>query len=341
MKFQIGDNIILLLSKEEGKVVGIINEAMVKVEVNGISFPAYIDQIDFPYFYRFTHNNTNAPKENKKLFIDNIPTEKNTTPQAKKPNGVWLALIPQFSFDEWNDEIVENLKIHVLNNTNVAYTFEYQQNYFTQNAFKIKNELQPFQNFYLHNIPFETVNDNLSFTVYFSLLNSKKNKVPYFQTILKIKPKKIFYQIEQMKEKNEPMISYLLFEEYPEKLIPQQFEVPLPALSNNILYNANNYKANTIVPKSIIDLHIEKIIADYKHLSNYEILTIQLKEFEKWYQIAVNHFQPNLIVIHGIGKGKLKEEIHQILKNKHEVDYFNNDYDGRFGYGATSIFFKY
>jgi dsDNA-specific endonuclease/ATPase MutS2 len=46
-------------------------------------------------------------------------------------------------------------------------------------------------------------------------------------------------------------------------------------------------------------------------------------------------------VIHGVGKGKLREEIHEILKLKKEVKYFINQYDPRFGYGATEIFFNY
>jgi dsDNA-specific endonuclease/ATPase MutS2 len=49
---------------------------------------------------------------------------------------------------------------------------------------------------------------------------------------------------------------------------------------------------------------------------------------------------PNMIVIHGVGSGKLKDEIHEVLKTKKEVRYFINQYDARFGYGATEIFFK-
>jgi dsDNA-specific endonuclease/ATPase MutS2 len=46
-------------------------------------------------------------------------------------------------------------------------------------------------------------------------------------------------------------------------------------------------------------------------------------------------------VIHGIGEGKLRDEIHDILRLKKEVKSFVNQYDPRFGYGATEIFFQY
>ena len=47
MKYEPGDKIIVLLTNEEGKVVDIMNEKMVMIEVKGVRFPAYMDQIDF------------------------------------------------------------------------------------------------------------------------------------------------------------------------------------------------------------------------------------------------------------------------------------------------------
>jgi len=54
MKYQVGDEIVVLHTNEEGKVVEIINNKMVMIEVRGVKFPSYTDQIDFPYFKRFT-----------------------------------------------------------------------------------------------------------------------------------------------------------------------------------------------------------------------------------------------------------------------------------------------
>lgn len=54
MKFEIGDKVVVLHSNEEGEVIDIINDKMVMVEIRGVKFPAYNDQLDFPYFKRFT-----------------------------------------------------------------------------------------------------------------------------------------------------------------------------------------------------------------------------------------------------------------------------------------------
>ena len=107
------------------------------------------------------------------------------------------------------------------------------------------------------------------------------------------------------------------------------------------MYDASKARENLEPARSVIDLHIEKLSDDWKHLSNFEILTIQLKAFEKYYYLATAHRQPNLIVIHGVGSGKLKDEIHEILKTKKEVKTFVNQYHPNFGYGATEVYFGY
>lgn len=341
MKYQIGDEIIVLLSHEEGKVVDIMNENMVMIEVRGVKFPAYMDQIDFPYFYRFTKKKVVEDKKEVKTFIDNIPKEKPKPNQIKVADGVWLSFIPKFALDDFNDEVVELLKIHLINKTNQAYNFIYIQKFAGEASFELKNEIKPFHDFYIHDIDFASVNDSPSFFVDFSLQQPDKKKADHFETSLKLKPKQVFQRIEEMKDKNEPTISYKLFDEYPERQFEEKFELSGLAAKGFKIYEANKIRQNLEPARSVVDLHIEKLSNNWQHLSNFEILTIQLKEFEKWYDLAVAHRQPSLVIIHGVGKGKLKDEIHDELKLKKEVKYFVNQYDARFGYGATEIFFKY
>ena len=182
------------------------------------------------------------------------------------------------------------------------------------------------------------MNDAPKFEFDFSLININKKKAPYFETSLKIKAKQLFQKIEEMKLKNEPSFSFLLFGKYPDKM-----EEVIPEYNNTqgLLYDASKAKQNLEPARSVIDLHIEKLSNDWRRLSNFEILTLQLNTFEKYYNLALAHHQPNLIVIHGIGTGKLREEVHEILKSKKEVKTFVNQYHHNFGFGATEIFFQY
>ena len=107
------------------------------------------------------------------------------------------------------------------------------------------------------------------------------------------------------------------------------------------VYDASQGRKNLESARTVVDLHIEKLTDSWKHLSNFDILTIQLKAFEKYYDLAVAHYQPLLTIIHGVGIGKLRDEIHNILKLKKEVKSFINQYTQLYGYGATEIFFQY
>jgi len=342
MKYQIGDDIIVLHSNEEGKVIELINDKMVMIEVRGVKFPAYMDQIDFPYFLRFTKKKIvdEKPKPQKK-FIDQLPKEKPQPNQIKAADGVWLSMIPKFALDDFNDEVVELFKIYLINKTNKAYSFAYIQKILGNDQFELKNEVLPFHDFYLHDISFEAFTDNPTFHFDFALLQSDKLKAPHYETNIKVKGKQIFTKIEEMKEKNEPAVSFNLFEHYPDKVHEDKFELSGLAARGFKVYEAEKIRQHLEPARTVIDLHIEKLSDDWKQLNNFEILTIQLKEFEKWFDLAVAHHQSNLIVIHGVGKGKLKDEIHDILKTKKQVKTFINQYDPRFGYGATEIFFQY
>lgn len=62
-----------------------------------------------------------------------------------------------------------------------------------------------------------------------------------------------------------------------------------------------------------LDLHIENIRDSWQGLSNFEIVTAQLSHFRKRLHQALEDNEPSLVVIHGIGKGVLKQEIYKYL----------------------------
>ena len=337
MKYQEGDKIIVLLTNEEGKVVEIMNEKMVMIEVKGVRFPAYMDQIDFPYFKMFSEKRI---VEKKKIFIDNVKQEKGTL-KIKVDNGVFLALMPIFDKDVFDDDVVEKFKIYLINQTDTAYLFTYRLFFAGENNFELKNTLLPVSDFYLHNVNFEDLSDNPRFDVEFSLADPDKKKAPYFETSLKLKAKQIFKRIEEIQLKNEPMFSYPLFETYPDKVDEEKVDLSSLGNAGFRIYDLSKVKENLPPARSVVDLHIEKLTDNWKQLTNFEILTIQIKEFEKFYDLAVAHQQLEFTVIHGVGVGKLRDEIHDILRLKKEVKSFVNQYHSAYGYGATEIYFSY
>src|SRR5665647_472497 len=119
MKYQLGDKVLLLHSNEEGEVVDIINDKMVLIDVEGVRFPVYTEQIDFPYFKRFSEKKIVSSKK-EKVYIDNLKKEK-TVEKDKVSSGVWLSFLPVFNKDVFDDDIVEKFKIYLINQTGNAY----------------------------------------------------------------------------------------------------------------------------------------------------------------------------------------------------------------------------
>jgi len=80
-----------------------------------------------------------------------------------------------------------------------------------------------------------------------------------------------------------------------------------------------------------VDLHIESIIDYYKELENHEIVNIQLKKCENAIRKAMNTRIEKIIIVHGIGVGTLKKEVHQLL-DQYNFRYYTSQ-DG----GSTEV----
>jgi Smr domain len=132
----------------------------------------------------------------------------------------------------------------------------------------------------------------------------------------------------------------LLMEAYPDKV--EEEKVTLSRQDKNFkVYDLSQIGKFLEPARTVVDVHIEKLTDNPGSLSNFEKLTLQLKTFEKYYDLAVANRQSTFIVVHGVGSGKLRDEIHDILRLKREVKSFVNQYHPSFGYGATEIYFNF
>lgn len=85
-----------------------------------------------------------------------------------------------------------------------------------------------------------------------------------------------------------------------------------------------------------IDLHIEELVDNVNGMSNHEMLSIQLERFEKELDKAMENGMKKLIIIHGVGNGRLKREIQNILKTTSGITYQDASYKD-YGFGATQV----
>ncbi len=85
-----------------------------------------------------------------------------------------------------------------------------------------------------------------------------------------------------------------------------------------------------------IDLHIEELIDNCTGMSNFEIIQIQLRHFNNALDKAINGHYRKLIVIHGVGNGRLKQEVRNILSKYNNLRFYDGSY-AKYGFGATEI----
>lgn len=89
-----------------------------------------------------------------------------------------------------------------------------------------------------------------------------------------------------------------------------------------------------------IDLHIEVLHTNPSALSNEEIVKQQLRAFDHYIEKAIRLDISRVFVIHGVGKGRLKEMIAARLRRNRHVQTFRNEYHQKYGWGATEIIFE-
>lgn len=93
-----------------------------------------------------------------------------------------------------------------------------------------------------------------------------------------------------------------------------------------------------------IDLHIEELVDSHTHMSNTEIVQKQLSVLKSFLDKAQKNGIKRCVVIHGKGKGVLKEEIRNYcykLKQDNDVrlEFVDADYSNYGMGGATEIIF--
>ena len=92
-------------------------------------------------------------------------------------------------------------------------------------------------------------------------------------------------------------------------------EVPKPNYTNK------EKKSKKEVPVPEFDLHIEKLVKNYKSMSNYDILTLQSETAKKHIEFAIRNRIPKIVLIHGVGEGILKSELDFMLGRYENVTF--------------------
>ena len=119
----------------------------------------------------------------------------------------------------------------------------------------------------------------------------------------------------------------------PVSLILKEKEIPKPRSF------VKEKKSKKEIPVPEFDLHIEKLVKNFRGMNNYDILTLQTETAQRHIEFAIRNRIPKIVFIHGVGEGVLKAELDFLLGRYDQVSFKDGNYQ-KYGSGATEVYFK-
>ncbi len=89
-----------------------------------------------------------------------------------------------------------------------------------------------------------------------------------------------------------------------------------------------------------VDLHIQELVDNWNGLSNREILDVQMERFHSEMKRAIELRAHRIVLIHGVGNGVLKQEIHRSLQSTYAKYPFQDASFQEYGFGATLVILR-
>lgn len=90
-------------------------------------------------------------------------------------------------------------------------------------------------------------------------------------------------------------------------------------------------------PAMEVDLHIHQLTNSTKHMSNHDMLTLQMDTAKRQLEFAIRKRIQKVVFIHGVGDGVLKTELEYLFGRYGNVKYYDADYQ-KYGLGATEVY---
>ncbi len=92
-----------------------------------------------------------------------------------------------------------------------------------------------------------------------------------------------------------------------------------------------------VLPAMEVDLHINQLLPKTKHLTNYEMLTIQIDAAKRQLDFAISKKIQRIVFIHGLGEGVLRTEMEYLFNRYENIKFYDADYQ-KYGRGATEVY---
>jgi hypothetical protein len=325
-KFSIGEKVFLIHLQQEAVIKRWSGTELLYVDVDGDEIPVYVSDVS-----------KEIPETKEEIKVREEKEEATRKEPFRKAESSNSGIFISFSPIKTYAEEISSFDIFLINDTSVAIDFDYYFLLGEEIHFALKKLLTPYNYMMLHSIEYDLLNEIPSIQIEVrDVKNNFKGKL-----IQKIKPQNFFNKLQSTPILQGEGYSYKVNVQAATKhKEPKPVEDVLfdPKILKHLMTESVTAKdADVSSPVEEIDLHIEQLAKDFSTLSNPMMLQLQLNKFQQALERAIAHGANRFYAIHGVGTGKLKQEIHRLLRQYKEVKSFNNDYHPRYGFGATEV----
>jgi hypothetical protein len=333
-KYKQGDKVWLHHTQEQGIVIDFVDMFMLKVDLGGLVVPVFIEDLEF---YQNQDNKQEVISTTKTVLTEaELYFEKYGQEVA---TGFYLSFLPIQPA-----EGAAFFEMILVNDTNDDIQFDIQLLLNNEVYMHLKSKLARRYIYKMGDLAYDELNENPEIIV---KIDHRSHPLLKLEKRLKIKPKTFFKDLSSTPILQTSCYNYKLgFLIETAQLTHQPITITTGLTRTMERRIQENFKPPVVrkheyfyIP-DVIDLHIENLIDRHQGMTNAEIITIQLNTFKYSLEDAIVHRLEKLTVIHGIGTGRLRQEIFEILKQIPAVRSFKNEHHYRYGFGATEIFFR-
>ena len=342
MKLSVGDKVKYLNATGGGVVTKVIDSKMVMVsDQDGFEIPTLISEL-----VRIVHEEAGARFFNERFETPSNPENDHGKVRSeeeelqlesldprlirnRKSEDIYLAYVPHDQ--KWL--ITGLVDIYLINNT----SFDLIYNLFhriTRDQYRGIDYGSLYANtrYLLDTVSREDLNlwsdGSLQFLFHKEQLN---NVLPPFNSDFRIEGKKFHnegaYRESPLIREKGIIIKVVSLSDYlQEKEEVESDQVPLPVI----------FTHQTEPRNAEVDLHVHELIEDPSNLQKSEILEFQKNYFLRCLDTAIQHNFLNVIFIHGVGNGVLKDVLTDHLKKTGGIEFFDAPMV-KYGVGAIEV----
>jgi hypothetical protein len=338
MQFKIGDKVRFLNEKGEGVISGFVNKTTVNVHIEeGFDIPYPVNELvsiheDKPKTQE-TVAITVPVNEPTAIIKDIIPVNSNFS------KGVYLLFVPE------SGNILESpLQLAITNYTeyDVLYTLSTKraEGYVTISTGDIGSGKN-------NNILLISRSEIERFThvkidlVYYS--NAAHKPQPPVSEMIRINPVRFYKENNFVKTPFLPKRAFVaVIAGLDDEKNWENVEIDPDQLARAMKQKRSSDPVKLSKPHQLndpeieIDLHIEELIESHAGMNNAQIIDQQLKHFKRELEKAIDSNVKKITFIHGVGIGRLKQEIHSVLKTYDHIRFHDAPYS-KYGFGATEV----